>query len=177
MNHNFIKINLKFKLFFFIFKEFYIFYIYSKYKIIKRKILKKNVRFILFYNYLYIFSFKKNLIKFYYHYFIKILNYFDIFFKRKLKFIGKGNKFLINSFKNLFISNEFSHNLYLNFNFLNFKLIKYNLILLYFNNFTLMNKFIIFLENIKKKDIYKGKGIFDINKKYILKLGKKNNNF
>ena len=36
-----------------------------------------------------------------------------------------------------------------------------------------MNKFISFLENIKKKDFYKGKGIYDINKKYILKLGKK----
>ena len=144
---------------------------------IKRKILKKNLRLILFYNYLYIFSYKKNIFNFYYYYFLKLFFYFDNIFERKLKFIGKGNKFLINSFKNFFISNEFSHNIYLNSNFFNFKLVKYNLIFLYFNNFNLMNKFIIFLENIRKKDLYKGKGIFDINKKFTLKLGKKNNSF
>ena len=178
MNCNFIKINLNLKLFIYIFKKYYILYIFSKYKIIKRKIFKKNIRLILFYNYLYIFSFKKNIINFYYYFFLKIFTYFNVIFKRKLKFIGKGNKFIINSFKNLFISNEFSHNIYLNLNFLNFKLIKYNLIFMYFNNFNLMNKFIIFLEkNIRKKDVYKGKGIFDINKKIILKLGKKSNSF
>lgn len=36
-----------------------------------------------------------------------------------------------------------------------------------------MNLFISFLENLKKKDLYKGKGIFDINKFNLLRVGKK----
>jgi len=155
------------------FKNFYIFYIFSKEKVIKRKINKKYIKLVTFFNFLFIFSFKKKILNFYYYFFNKIFYYFDFFFKRKLYFRGKGNKLLINSINNLFISNEFSHNIYINFKFLNFKIIKYNLIFFYFNNFSLMNKFISFLENIKKKDFYKGKGIYDINKKYILKLGKK----
>ena len=177
MDHNFLNINSKFKFYIYNFKKFYIFFIYSKNKLIKRKILNKNIRFILYFNYLFIFSFKKSIINYYYYFFLKIFNYFDNTFKRKLKIIGKGNKFIINSFKNFFLSNEFSHNIYININFLNFKLVKYNLICFYFNNFKLMNKFIIFLENIRKKDVYKGKGIFDFNKKILLKLGKKSNNF
>ena len=36
-----------------------------------------------------------------------------------------------------------------------------------------MNRFILLLENLKKKDLYNGKGIMDIFKKIPLKPGKK----
>jgi len=90
-----------------------------------------------------------------------------------LIFIGKGSKFIINSINSLFINNEFSHTIFTSIKYLNFKLIKYDNISLYFSNFNFMFFFISFLEYIKKKDIYKGKGIYDKTKKIILKLGKK----
>lgn len=87
--------------------------------------------------------------------------------------VGKGNKLIINLNKNLLIKNEFSHLSYKFLNKINFILIKYNFLVLFFDNFIYMNYFIKILEKIKKKDIYKGKGLIDIFKKIKFKVGKK----
>lgn len=72
-------------------------------------------------------------------------------FKRILEFRGKGNKFIINSIFNLFISNEFSHNISLNTIFLNFNLKKYNNIIFFFNNFFFNELIYIVFRKFKKK--------------------------
>ena len=119
------------------------------------------------------FSYKKFLIKYFYNYFLKLFYYFNFHYKRFLDFRGKGNKFILKNFNNLFLSNEFSHSLNFSINFLNFFLNKYNKISLIFNNYHNMNLFLSLLENLRKKDLYKGKGIFDKNKFNKLKASKK----
>lgn len=173
MDNNYIKLPIGLKFYFFIFNNFYLLYLFSNNKYRLKKISRNCIRLVKYYNYLFIFSFNISILKLIYFKISKLFYYFNYNFNRNLIFIGKGSKFIINSINSLFINNEFSHTIFTSIKYLNFKLVKYDNISLYFSNFNFMFFFISFLEYIKKKDVYKGKGIYDKTKKIILKLGKK----
>ena len=173
MDYNFIKVPLNLNFFYFIFKKFYIIYLFDKVKFLFYKIKKNKIKIIFLFNFIFFFSYKKSIIKFFFIFLKKENFYMKFNFKRVIKFIGKGNKFLINLNRNLLINNEFSHLSYFNFSKINFILIKYNRLILFFNNFSKMTTIISLLENLKKKDLYNGKGIVDFFKKIKLKPGKR----
>ena len=173
MDNNFVKINLNLNFFYFIFKKFYIIYLFNKSKFSYIKVKRDNIKIIFFFNFIFFFSYKKSYIKFFLIFFKKKYFYMGFLYKKSMKFIGKGNRFVINLNKNLLINNEFSHLTYFSFLKLNFILVNYNRLNLFFNDFNKMNKFIFMLERLKKKDQYNGKGIRDIFRKVMLKPGKK----
>ncbi len=173
MNNNFLKIKKDLKFYLFSFNEVYVIFIFSNKRFYLSKIEKKMIRLILYFNYLYFFSYLKSIIKFFYLFFMNLMSSFNYIFKRVLEARGRGYKYFLKFKNRLYLFSEVRHLFYFDINFLNYNLLKYNIVEILCRNFFLLTFFINVLSNLKKKDKYKGKGFYEITKKVILKLGKK----
>ena len=173
MNSNFLKVNKNLKIYLFSLNNIYLIIIFSNKRFYFKKIKKKIIKLVLYFNYIFFFSSLLSILKFFFFFFLKLINSFNYNFKRILEARGRGYKFLLKFKKRLYLFSELDHLFFFNFNIFNYNLIKYNILEVFTKNFFLLQFFIQVLGSIMKKDVYKGKGFFDLTKKLILKLGKR----